>query len=88
MRQVGSRCHSWAGAPLVTAIRHTLGVRQRDPLNPDKLVIAPNVETIDWARGTYPHPKGDIRVEWKKVDGRIEISLSAPRGIEVESTPI
>jgi len=80
----GSRCHSWAGAPLVTAIRHTLGIRQPDPANPDRFIVAPNAETIDWAKGTYPHPKGDIRVEWKRIDGKIQIETNAPDGVSIE----
>ncbi len=79
----GSRCHSWGGEPLVSALRYTLGIQLPDPKNPNKVRIAPQAETIDWAKGTYPHPKGNIHVEWKRIDGKIELKVSAPDGIEI-----
>ncbi|NOU35208.1 MAG: hypothetical protein HOO88_00295 [Kiritimatiellaceae bacterium] len=87
VQEVGSRCHSWGGEPLISAMRHTLGVQLPDPKNPNKVLIAPQADTIDWARGTYPHPKGSIHVEWKRVEGKIELNYTAPEGVEVLCAP-
>ena len=80
----GSYCHAWVASPNVVAMRHVLGVTQPEPGNPDRLLVAPD-SMLPWARGTYPHPKGDVDVEWRRVGDRLFMDIRAPEGIEIET---
>ena len=68
---------------MVYGTRYMLGVQFPNPSDPNQVRIEPLVETIDWAKGVYPHPLGDITVSWKKVDGIIELETTIPDGITV-----
>jgi len=49
-----------------------------------KCVIYPRVGDLQWAKGTFPAPQGDIEVEWKKEGGRFTLNSQIPNGIEAE----
>ncbi|MCK5844529.1 MAG: hypothetical protein KAG97_07470, partial [Victivallales bacterium] len=78
-----SRCHSWGGGPMIYGSRYILGVQFPNPSDPNEVQIEPMAETIDWAKGVYPHPLGDIIVSWKRVEGVIELDYTVPEGITV-----
>ena len=46
--------------------------------------IHPHVGDLEWARGAYPTPKGDLRVEWQKTNGKLSLQTEVPEGIEAE----
>ena len=63
-------------------MREILGVR---PLEPgfQKLRIQPHFADLEWAKGVVPTLRGNICVEWKRVDyGKINMAFDIPNGIE------
>jgi len=53
----------------------------------DKITIAPQSETIDWAEGTVPHPLGEVYVHWQVKGDRLFLTYDAPKGAKVEVKP-
>ena len=44
--------------------------------------IEPHLGDLEWAKGTYPTPYGDIYVSHvKKTDGTIESQVEVPEGV-------
>jgi hypothetical protein len=48
-----------------------------------KIKIEPQLGTLEWARGSFPTPYGEIFVEHKIVNGTIETTYEAPDEIEI-----
>ncbi len=85
-----SLCHAWAGAPTYYMSTKVLGVPVGFPeLEPsDELVIAPQSETLSWARGVVPHRAGPIRVEWR-IDGEhLRVTIDAPAAVKWRVAPV
>jgi alpha-L-rhamnosidase len=77
-----SLCHGWAGGPTAWLSRHILGI---EPAAPGfaKVRIQPRLGSLPWAEGSFPTPKGVIRVRHEKqADGSIRSDISLPPGIE------
>jgi hypothetical protein len=77
-----SLCHGWAGGPTAWLSRHVLGI---EPAAPGfaKVRITPRLGHLKWAEGTYPTPKGIIRVRHEKeADGSVKSTIDLPPGIE------
>ena len=85
-RGVGSQCHGWSSAPTALLMEHTLGVRPAAG-KPNELLFAPHSATVTWARGTYPHVRGPVDVEWSLEAGVLRAKLSLPRGVRVTVNP-
>lgn len=83
----GSLCHGWSAAPLTIFSQYILGVRWQTPGDPDKLLIAPCSETVNQARGTVPHPRGLITIDWALQNDVLSIHLSLPEGIQYTVKP-
>lgn len=83
-RSVGSRCHSWSGAPAIYATRYVLGIRRRIAGDFRHLVCDPIVHGITRASGRIAHPNGWIEVEWEKSRNGINARVDAPHGVTVE----
>ncbi len=84
-----SLTHAWSTAPNYYLSTRVLGVRLGFP-EPDDLsevLIAPESETLSWAKGVVPHPRGDIAVEWRVTGRRLALRYSAPRGVRVKVEP-
>jgi len=79
----GSLCHAWSTAPTYHLSAHVLGVRFPEPGNPDVVRVMPHPGTLGWAKGVYPHPRGPIRVEWRREGDRIHASVDCPDGVEL-----
>ena len=75
-----SLCHGWASGPCPFLSHFVLGVQA---LSPDTYEVKPNLAYLDWARGTYPTPCGNIEVDVKKVDGELVVDIKAPHGINI-----
>jgi hypothetical protein len=74
-------------SPVSWLRERTLGVRQPVPGKPDTVLIAPESETLDWARGVVPHRRGAIRVDWR-IDGRrLLLRHAVPKGVRVAVRP-
>jgi len=79
----GSWCHAWSASPAYYLSKNALGVHISDDPNSDDVEI--RVQTaLEWAEGTYPHPKGAICVKWHMENGaRIFDRVEAPEGVNV-----
>ena len=77
-----SFCHGWAGGPTAWLSKNVLGVT---PVAPGfaQVRIDPQLGNLAWAEGTYPTPKGSIRVRHdRQADGSIKSVIGLPEGIE------
>jgi hypothetical protein len=78
-----SLCHGWASGPTAWLSQTVLGVT---PLEPGcaKVRIVPQLGSLEWAEGTYPTPRGPIKVRHeRKADGTISSKIEAPDGVTV-----
>jgi hypothetical protein len=82
----GSMCHAWSSTPARWFHERVLGVRPLRAGDPSVMLIAPDSQ-LEWAEGTVPHPDGLIQVAWRRVDGRIEVTASAPPGVSLRIVP-
>lgn len=79
-----SLCHGWASGPTAWLSQHVLGV---EPVAPGstRVRITPQLGRLKWAEGTYPTPRGPIRVRHERQpDGTIKSDIQAPEGIVIE----
>ena len=80
-----SQCHAWTASPAYIMSRYILGVNfdVTGGLNNIKLDV--KASGIDWARGVFPHPSGDIEISWRKNNNQEIIfdKISAPDGVTV-----
>ena len=84
-----SLCHAWAASPAWFLTAFTLGIRYAEPGNPDRLLFDPRPGSLDYAEGTFPHPRGPVRVSWhKNPDGSLTHEIDAPAGVEITCDPI
>jgi len=79
-----SLCHVWSTAPNYYFSTCVLGVKQD---RADKIIIAPQADSLSWAKGIVPHMAGDVQVSWKIEDKMLKLFYSAPEGCEVEVCP-
>lgn len=82
-----SLCHGWSSGAIPHLSERILGVRPLVPGDPTRMVVAPEAVTVDSAEGEIPHPYGIIRVKWAKVNGRLQVEVQQPAGVEVEIRP-
>lgn len=78
-----SLCHGWASGPTAFLSRYVLGIC---PVAPGcaAVRIRPNLGDLDFAEGTYPTPKGTIRVRHEKnADGTVRTTVEAPEGVVI-----
>lgn len=78
-----SLCHGWASGPTAWLSNHVLGVEILEP-GCKKVRITPHLGNLQWAKGTYPTPYGQIRIHHQKLaDGTVKSSIEAPKGVKV-----
>lgn len=76
-----SLCHGWSSGPCPYLSNYVLGVKN---LAPGKYEVKPQLAWLDWAKGTYPTPKGEIQVwAFKDATGKLNVQIDAPAGIEI-----
>lgn len=80
-----SLCHAWSASPTHYLSTQVLGVQYATPGQPDEIVIAPQPGNLQWAEGTYPHPRGPIHVSWQKRDKQLKIDYELPEGVRLKS---
>jgi len=77
-----SFCHGWAGGPTAFLSHRVLGIRPTAP-GFVKVRITPDLGDLQWAEGTYPTPKGIIKVRHERQpDGSIKSDITLPPGVE------
>ena len=78
-----SLCHGWASGVTPWLSENVLGVKILEP-GCKKIKVEPHLGDLEWAKGTYPTPYGEIIVSHvKQADGSIETTVDAPEEIEV-----
>ena len=78
-----SLCHGWASGPTAWLSNHVLGVEILEP-GCKKVRVTPHLGNLQWAKGTYPTPYGQIRIHHQKqADGTVNSSIEAPKGVKV-----
>ncbi len=76
-----SLCHGWSSGPCPYISNYVLGIKN---LAPGKYEVKPELAWLDWAKGTYPTPKGEIKVwAFKDPNGELNVQIDAPAGIEI-----
>ena len=79
-----SLCHGWASGVTPWLSENVLGVKILEP-GCKKIKVEPHLGDLEWAKGTYPTPYGEITVSHvKQADGSIETTVDAPEEIEVD----
>ncbi len=76
-----SDCHAWSSHPLYHYFATVLGIRPTEP-GFASLEIAPLLGDLEYAAGTLLHPAGgEIRVEFRRKDGRVSGRVELPPGL-------
>jgi alpha-L-rhamnosidase len=77
-----SFCHGWASGPTAWLSEYVLGVKILDP-GCARVLVEPHLGNLKWVKGTFPTPKGVIRISHKKVGNKVVSEIKAPREIIV-----
>ena len=78
-----SLCHGWASGPTPWLTEHVLGIQVVKP-GCAQIRITPHLGDLAWAEGTFPTPKGVVKVRHEKQpDGSVKTTYTAPRGVKV-----
>jgi len=74
-----SDCHAWSSSPSIDLESIVCGVKPASA-GFAKVRVEPHLGTLDWARCSVPHPKGDIRVDLVKNGAGIKAEIELPAG--------
>jgi alpha-L-rhamnosidase len=72
-----SDSHAWSAHPIYDLLTLVAGIQPSSP-GFKTVRIAPHLGSLPWLRVTYPHPQGDIAVEYVMKDGKLEAKLTLP----------
>ena len=80
---VTSKCHAWSATPTFDLSTDILGVT---PIAAGfrRLRIAPHIGGLEWARGRYPTPHGEVLVHWQRREDEVWLQVTVPFGCEAE----
>ena len=79
-----SLCHGWASGPTSWLTEYVLGVEVLEP-GCRVLRIVPHLADLEWVEGTFPTPKGIVKIRHEKQpDGSISSKIEAPEGIVIK----
>lgn len=77
-----SLCHGWSGGPTAFLSRYVLGVEVLAP-GCRKVRISPMLGKLNFVRGKYPTPFGEIEIEHRREGGKIITAVKAPKEVEI-----
>ena len=77
-----SLCHGWASGPVTFLSKYVLGINVIEA-GCKKVKITPALGELEYAKGTYPTPYGEICVEHRKTKDGIVSEIKAPKEIEI-----
>jgi len=77
-----SLCHGWSGGPTAFLSRFVLGVEVLEP-GCRKVRISPMLGKLNFVRGKYPTPFGEIEIEHRREGGKIITAVKAPKEVEI-----
>lgn len=75
-----SDCHAWAAHPLLHQFTTLLGIRPAS-WGFATVEIAPQLGHLAHARGTMPHPQGEIAVELRRDGDTLHADVTLPDGV-------
>lgn len=79
-----SLCHGWASGPTSWLTEYVLGVEVLEP-GCRVLRIVSHLADLEWVEGTFPTPKGIVKIRHEKQpDGSISSKIDAPEGIVIK----
>ncbi len=86
----GTASHAWSGHPTFFLSTEVLGVRLgfNHEFDRNVVVIAPQSETLTWARGRVPHPAGMVDVDWRIEGERLVMEVIVPEGVDYQVNPV
>lgn len=78
-----SFCHGWAGGATPWLTENVLGIKVMEP-GCTKIKVEPHLGNLEWAKGSYPTPYGEVLVSHvKKEDGSVESQIQVPEGVSL-----
>ena len=77
-----SLCHGWASGPTAFLSQKVLGIEILEP-GCKKVRINPDLGDLEWVKGTYPTPFGNIEVEHRKDNDEVISKIAVPSGIQL-----
>ncbi len=78
-----SLCHGWSAGPVPFINEVVLGVNVLES-GCKTIDLRPNLCGLKWAKGVYPTPYGDVKIEHiLGADGKISTKFEAPEGVKV-----
>ena len=77
-----SLCHGWSCGPIQFLVEDALGVQVLDA-GCKRIKITPNLGKLQWCKGTFPTPYGNVNIFHELVDGRVKTTFSAPEEVQV-----
>jgi len=78
-----SVCHGFASYAGVIILKDFLGLNIPDEVD-KKMLIAPNICGLKWARGSMPCKDGNASVYWRKDNDSFKLQCTLPVGFNVE----
>ncbi len=75
-----SDCHAWSASPNIEIFRTVLGIDSAAP-GFSRVSVRPNLGKLQQARGSVPHPKGAIEVDFKPQGKSWSASVTLPAGV-------
>ena len=86
---IGTLSHAWSAAPTYYLTTRVLGIDLGwpKPFEEKKVTIAPQAESITWARGVVPHPKGPISICWQDRGDHLWVEVKVPVGLDWQVAP-
>jgi alpha-L-rhamnosidase len=87
---IGTLSHAWSAHPTYFMSTEALGVQMEYPHRGsvlDDLVLAPQSETLTWAKGSVWHPKGTITIDWKIEGNQLIFNYQAPHDLKITVQP-
>lgn len=79
----GTLNHAWSGGPLITMSKYIAGIKPLDAAY-ETFEIKPYIGDLKFIECTVPSIKGDIVLEIRKADGRINMEVTIPARTRAE----
>ncbi len=77
-----SLCHGWSCGPVQFLTEEVLGVQVLEP-GCKKILIAPHLGKLQWCKGEFPTPYGNVTIMHKVVNGEVMTTVTAPDEVQV-----
>ncbi len=75
-----SDCHAWSATPVFDYMNILLGIDASKP-GFKEVEINPTFGKLNKLKGSFPHPKGDIKIDLTKKKNKVSGSIYLPQGL-------